>query len=230
MAADGRCELEVAPCLGNLGYCPDGRRPIIALGSSGVSLRDSQEPMRPSMISAFHDSCERLADVLSSEGGGRAKRILREIETAESVSYELEHSVETLRGFRDEFSNLSSPLRGLTVSTFFPLNQPLYHLVLMAIAPAAFANHVFVRVPEVLRDTLPCLVDELEIRDGPPKISFHLLPRHAFRQMYVADSDVIVFTGRFENAVALNAGFPRALMVFNGCGYQSVPCYVECRR
>lgn len=165
----------------------------------------------------FYKTCNQLADTIQSREP-ELREILSHYETSETTDDEIERSVEALQGMKKEFAPLAKPLEGLTFATFFPLNLPLYSLVLFAIAPSAFASHVFIRPPEVMHDVLHKIWDFLEIEKLFPELSLKIVPRHIFVDLYAADADAIIFTGKYENALIIHRQCPNALLLYNGSG------------
>lgn len=145
-------------------------------------------------------------------------RLLSRYETQETALDEIQRSVEALKGMQTEFLPLKRHLQDLNIATFFPLNLPLYSLVLFAIAPAAFAKNVFVRPPEVMHKMLLDVVEFLDIKKLFPNISVHAVPRYTFMDLYASECDAIIFTGKYENALAIQRECPQALLIYNGSG------------
>lgn len=124
----------------------------------------------------FYKNCNTLADIITEREADLYK-LLGHYETHETVHDEILRSVEALRGMKDEFAPITNPLHGISFATFFPLNLPLYSLVLFAVAPSAFASHVFIRPPEVMHEVLRKLWDFLNIKELFPELSLKIVPR-----------------------------------------------------
>lgn len=165
----------------------------------------------------FYKACLTLAEQIAHKQDALLE-LLSVYETHETVHDEIQRSVETLHGVEKEMESLTHPLNGLTIATFFPLNLPLYSLVLFGIVPSLFASHVYIRPPEVMHDILTKLWDLLDINSLFPTLSLKPTPRHIFMDLYVAESDVIIFTGKYENALDIHNKCPHALLVYNGSG------------
>src|SRR3989338_2976191 len=144
--------------------------------------------------------------------------LLSHYETFDTANDEIERSLETLQGIAKEFSSIKKPLNDLTIATFFPLNLPLYSLVLFGIAPSAFAKHVFIRPPEVMVEILQNIYGFLNVSHHFPNVSLHPLPRKVFMDLYASDADIVIFTGKYENALDIQAKCPQALLIYNGSG------------
>jgi acyl-CoA reductase-like NAD-dependent aldehyde dehydrogenase len=145
-------------------------------------------------------------------------RLLSFYETYDAAHDEIDRSVEALRGMEQEMSQIANPLHDLTIATFFPLNLPLYSLILFGIAPSVFAKQVFIRPPEVMHDMLSKLWESFNIPGLFPNIYLKPTPRHIFIQIYASDADVIIFTGKYQNAQIIHRQCPNSLLVYNGSG------------
>ena len=165
----------------------------------------------------FYKACVSLAERITARQNDLLE-LLSEYETHETVHDEIERSTETLHGIKQEMQSISDPLSDLTIATFFPLNLPLYSLVLFGVAPSIFSNHVYIRPPEVMHDILAKLWDLLDINSLFPEISLKPTPRHIFLELYVAEADAIIFTGKYENALDIHKKAPHALLIYNGSG------------
>ena len=72
--------------------------------------------------------------------------LLLQYETYATAKDEIKRSLATLCGLEKELSKTKSTKKVSTVSTFFPINLPLYSFILFAVVPSYFANTVYVRV------------------------------------------------------------------------------------
>jgi aldehyde dehydrogenase (NAD+) len=166
---------------------------------------------------SFFKACNVLAMKIE-ENRENLTNLLQKYETYETVQDELERSLEALAGFEKEFSTIKKPLSGLIVATFFPLNLPLYSLILFGVAPSRYAANVYIRPPEVMQPVLDALWDFLDIETDFANIKLKPTQRQAFMNLYAKDSDVIIFTGKYENALNIHEQCPYSLMVYNGSG------------
>lgn len=168
-------------------------------------------------LNTFYRTCKTLAQNIKNNEA-QLLQLLSEYETYNAAEDEISRSIEALNGFSEEFAPIKKPLQDLTISTFFPLNLPLYSLVLFGIAPSAFSKNVFIRPPEVMHEMLTKIWDYLNIHELFPNISLKPTPRHIFMNLYASESDVIIFTGKYENALNIHEQCPQALLVYNGSG------------
>ncbi len=143
---------------------------------------------------------------------------LTQYETYDAARDEIARSIECLKGLEKEFSQTSLTLHGLNICTFFPLNLPLYSLILFGIAPSAFCKTLYIRPPEVMLGILKDLWELLSISERFPTISLKFAPRHIFVQLYAAEADAIIFTGKYHNALDIHEKCPQSLVLYNGSG------------
>lgn len=136
----------------------------------------------------------------------------------ETAIYEIQHSIKTLQGFSNEFSNIDFSKKYGNISTFFPINLPLYSLVLFAIAPSAFAKKVRVRPPMITSNLLGKIVKIIELSNWIPNIVLYPISRKRFLDECVECSQVVIFNGRYENVQELITEFPSKKFIFNGRG------------
>lgn len=174
----------------------------------------------------FLKNSETLANRIESQFD-EVLGVLLHYETLTTAKDEANRSIETLNGFRDEFDSVNTAEDQLHVSTFFPLNLPLYSLVLFAIAPAAFAEAVHVRAPANMLPILNELATILHLHDLFPAVHIFKSERADFLNHYVKQSDVVLFTGKYENALAIQKECPHALFLYNGSGVNPAIVYED---
>jgi aldehyde dehydrogenase (NAD+) len=165
----------------------------------------------------FFQNCHVLAQTIENNQE-QLITLLAAYETQDAARDEIMRSISALNGLREEFSAITTPLEGLNISTIFPLNLPLYSLIIFGVAPSAFAHNVFIRPPEVMQEVLASLWEILGIDSLFPAIALKVTPRHVFIHLYAAESDVIIFTGKYQNALAIHKECPHSLLIYNGSG------------
>lgn len=149
------------------------------------------------------------------------RAVLVEQESHETATDELERSVSALRGLHREMHNLREAHVG-DVSAFLPINLPLYSLVLFAAVPSLMADRVFVRSPAVDPEWLRKVFDASGMADYFPRVGIFDLQRRDFLDHFVARSEVVLFTGRYMNAVQVQRSCRNAKFVFNGAGVNPI--------
>lgn len=167
-----------------------------------------------------NDFIERINKLISIIERDQEKIIglLIDYEPYAAAKDEIERSLITLKGLEKELSKVKSDKKVSAVSTFFPINLPLYSLVLFAVAPSYFTNTTYVRVSDHIGSVLIKLADILNLAELFPTIQLKLYERKRFASECVKRSDVILFCGRYENALAIQKENPDALFIYNGSG------------
>lgn len=156
------------------------------------------------------------------------KNFLCVYETTATAEDEIERSINTLEGLRDETKEYSRPTVDLKVAVFFPLNLPLYSLILFAVAPHFFAKEVFVRCPEVMTEVLGTLSEVIGLPETFPNIKLVHCSRTTFLYKYVKKiSDIVIFTGKYQNALTIIEECKDKLFIFNGSGINPVAIFSD---
>lgn len=160
-----------------------------------------------------------VADVLLRNQSALV-RTLTEIATHASATDEINRSLMALAGAAWEIERARPPNTG-TISVFHPSNNVLYAYVLYAVIPCLFANRVVVR-PSA-RATRPVLdVHGLITNSVELPIEVTTVTQREFLST-VAGSDVVVFTGRYDNALSVAGGLRRdQLLVYFGGGLNPI--------
>ncbi|MBU2578310.1 MAG: aldehyde dehydrogenase family protein [Patescibacteria group bacterium] len=147
--------------------------------------------------------------------------ILLEYESYETACHEIDRTLKCLNNIKTEekyliYGNVNS------ISTFFPLNLPLYSLVLFAIVPSFMAKNVFVRPPILMQEILGKISKRLNLSQHFPGIHILRAERRLFVDGYASVSDVIIFTGKFKNALHVKKRCPFSLFIYNGAGINPI--------
>jgi acyl-CoA reductase-like NAD-dependent aldehyde dehydrogenase len=165
----------------------------------------------------FFQACTELANLISDKEADLLL-LLSQYETHEAAKDEITRSIDALKGVRAELLVIEKPLQDLSIAAIFPLNLPLYSLIIFGIIPSAFAGNLYIRPPEVMHEILASLFEILDIHGRFPVVSLKPTPRQVFAQLYASDCDVIIFTGKYENALAIHKQCPYSLLIYNGSG------------
>jgi aldehyde dehydrogenase (NAD+) len=141
--------------------------------------------------------------------------ILIKTETTSTAEDEWNRSVSCLKNIEHQLKYL---LAGTVdnISSFLPLNQPLYSLFLFVIVPSFTATHVYFRPPVLLNGIFMELVNVFKpALAGSIIASFDT--RRTFLKEKVKFSDVVIFTGEYRNALLIKRYLKKdALLLFNG--------------
>ncbi|CAG8978479.1 hypothetical protein HYALB_00005053 [Hymenoscyphus albidus] len=132
-----------------------------------------------------------------------------------TTEYEIDRSIECLNNTNE----VHLTQRTQIVAIFFPLNMPIYSLVLYATIPSLLADQVFLRTPVIMESVLPNLADLLKLKDLFPNIGILKDTRENFVQKYAANADVTIFTGKETEArETLKKTKNDNMFLFIGCG------------
>ncbi len=172
------------------------------------------------VLETFYDACAVLADHLDAQRE-IITGILATYETAEVVEHEINSSIKALRNIRVEYENFNQPNGKVTASCYLPVNMPLYSLILYGVLPSYYFETIYIRPGMSLSGLMPALSDCLDLSGhGFDQIQIKDLPAKLFTDMYAKDSEVILFTGKYENAQMLERECPDSMLIFEGTG----PC------
>jgi len=145
------------------------------------------------------------------------EEILLEISDRRAVNYEIEAALATLQGAPAEVTR-HAPAPVESISVFLPSNVLLYSWVLYAAVPLLYAEHVHMRPASSVRPQMEKLHELLTVGMDLP-LTLHDLSQREFVDMFVLQSDVVVFTGSYQNAESVRHRLDATqLMVYMGSG------------
>ncbi|MGM1062616.1 aldehyde dehydrogenase family protein [Saccharothrix sp. Mg75] len=106
------------------------------------------------------------------------------------------------------------------VTTFLPLNQPLYATVCFGVVPSLMAEDTALRPPTVMHPHYRVLADVLDLTTHFPELHVSYDGKEEFVAQRAHRTDAVVFTGTPENAGKVRKSFPRrTLFILNGSGH-----------
>jgi len=147
--------------------------------------------------------------------------LLTHIESYDTAVFEVEIAIKTLSESDKQATWIDSVNSEKTACVFFPVNLPLYSLILYAVMPAPFFDKTLLRVPLAARETVNQLVGLLDLKQD-----FGVYPvtatRQTFLDAFISEADVVIFTGQYHNSLEVRKYCPRALFLFNGFGVNPV--------
>lgn len=140
--------------------------------------------------------------------------ILGKIETFKMVNDEIERSVSLLKNIRIQKNYLDKNYEE-ALSSFLPLNQPFYSLVLQVVVPSFVFQRIYYRPPSLQVELHQSLFNI--IRKSCANIQICPLSRKRFLEKYITQSKIVNFTGKYENAVEMITHVPeRVSVIYNG--------------
>lgn len=142
--------------------------------------------------------------------------ILTRIETWQTAEDELARTINCFENLERMQSRYLSIGTVASITSFLPLNQPLYSFVLFVVVPSFTSEKVFFRPPLLLWDLFTELIDIFDII-ALKTITMCKVSRSYFLENYVSHSDVVIFTGKYENALIIQNHLKEdSLLLFNG--------------
>ena len=105
-------------------------------------------------------------------------------------------------------------------TSFLPLNLPLYSLILFGVMPSFQTNKIYLKPPQTSAEIYKKVYDSLKIDHFFKNIELKCIDRELFLENYVYLSDVILFTGKYENALkVIKKSKKESFFIFNGAGH-----------
>lgn len=134
--------------------------------------------------------------------------------TSEDEFHRIFECLDSIEELREYFTRRTG-----SVAVFFPLNMPIYALVLYAVFPSLVADSVSVRAPQRMTHLMCQLKPLLQLETYFPSIEIVATSREEFVREHVMSADVIIFTGKLANAQHVMRKCKKdSLFLFNGWG------------
>lgn len=147
--------------------------------------------------------------------------VLLSIQSKEAADDEIYKSIDALMNVSRENIPDCHPVGN--GATFLPVNLPLYSLVIFAIIPGLFAKKIYVRPPELMRETTASILSLLPKTQLTQALELCFCTRATFMKDYVSDSQFIVFTGTLKNANIIRKSARKdQLFIYNGQGVNPI--------
>ncbi len=106
------------------------------------------------------------------------------------------------------------------ISSFLPVNLPLYSLIIFGLIPSLMSERIFIKPPNKAKVIVKKIFEEI-FSDYYP-LSLKISSRNDFIKKYVNYSDVVLFTGRYNNAESLIGKSNANLFIYNGAGINPI--------
>ena len=140
---------------------------------------------------------------------------------------EIIRTLKTLANISSELKNKN--LKVVSICTFLPLNLPLYSFILFAFVPSQWAEMVYVRPPYLMFEILKRVLEKINLPDLINNIRFLNIERRTFLEYFVKNADVVIFTGKYENAEqVLKRCRNSTLFLYNGTGVNPLLILPNC--
>lgn len=149
--------------------------------------------------------------------------VLRKCQSKEVVDDEIARSVDALEDLSEIETYFADGTIVDKISSFLPLNLPLYSFVLFVVMPSYQAQIVIVRPPHRMTELFAELADKLGFADFYPTIEVFDGSREKFVSQHCATSAVVLFTGKHKNYMSIRKQCSKeTLFLYNGVGHNPV--------
>lgn len=131
---------------------------------------------------------------------------------------EVERSVEFLTNLHLNREYFRYMVGGVT--TFLPLNQPLYATVCFGVVPSLMAREVYLRPPTAMQHHYKKLCAALHLEQRFENLHISYDDKDVFVMQRAPRTEAVIFTGTPENAAKVRSKFlRRTLFILNGAGH-----------
>lgn len=164
-------------------------------------------------MNTYKITCQKLLDRIQKTKC-EIVNVLVKYETFQMANDEIERSELLLKNI-DMQSKFLQEKYAKGISSFLPLNQPFYSLILQVIVPSLILEKVYYRPPvsqiELHKELFNIFVDICN------NIELCCVSRNVFFRDYILKSNIVNFTGKYENAISLKNKLPDDVsMIYNG--------------
>jgi acyl-coenzyme A synthetase/AMP-(fatty) acid ligase/acyl-CoA reductase-like NAD-dependent aldehyde dehydrogenase len=179
------------------------RRGVATLPTHSIGQATDLSPI------AFSDRLTALQDLvkLLSERRSEVLRILTEVSNHRTASDEIDASIEALEGAVAEVIRYRPPAVD-QIAVLMPSNIPLYSYILYLVIPSLYSRRLVFRPSRMIEDQSRKLHELLSAEHGLP-IVLDGSGQREFMETQGARSDVLVFTGTYDNAEKIRANLPK---------------------
>ncbi|CAQ82852.1 MULTISPECIES: aldehyde dehydrogenase family protein [Photorhabdus] len=158
------------------------------------------------LSSALQNNREALVDALS---GYQCKNVTED---------EILRSVDVLSNIEKNSQYFRKKIYGVT--SFLPLNQPIYASVCFGFIPSLMAENVCIRPPTAMHTHYKRFEKILNLSEFSPALSISYEDKELFLSQRVKITDAVIFTGTPENAIKVRKHFRKnTLFILNGAGH-----------
>lgn len=168
----------------------------------------------------IQDRCASLAYFLR-ESSDEIVSSLSDYQCSNVTLDEIERSCDLLENIHLNETYFKKTIRGVT--SFLPLNQPLYASVCFGFIPALMAENVCIRPPTAMHEHYKKLISVIRLPEFCHSLKISYDEKEVFLSERVNVTDAIIFTGTPENAAKVRKHFKKnVLFILNGAGHNPV--------
>lgn len=187
---------------------------------SAKSTVDQNIDTKPTLdFDKINKLCQKFSDFLKKHTPQIAES-LKNFETYNVIIDEIERSVDLLENLNQNKEYFYSPVSSIT--TFLPLNQPLYATVCFGIIPSLMAKDVAIRPPTAIHPHFQLLMTAIKINTFFKNITISYDQKQTFLDNRKNKSEVVIFTGTYENSQIIYRSLKPKLFILNGAGHNPV--------
>jgi len=158
-----------------------------------------------------------FADYLD-ENRDKVASALNSYETWDTAQDEIDRALDLLRNLdknREFFEKEAGP-----VTSFLPLNQPIYATVCFGVVPSLMCEEVHVRPPTAVHPKFKELTKILDFEKEFPNLHISYQDREEFVKSRKDVTQTVIFTGNPKSAKDVRNAFPKeCLFILNGAGH-----------
>lgn len=147
--------------------------------------------------------------------------LLLELESYSTAIHEYELTINCLANIQTEEEFLNTG-KVKEITTFLPLNLPLYSFTIFCVIPGLMSESTTFRCSNALKLFFSKLREIPGLIDTIPDIHLSQLSRKNFIEAVASISDVVIFTGKYENALEVKKLCPSALFIYNGAAVNPI--------
>ncbi|MBS9430361.1 aldehyde dehydrogenase family protein [Photorhabdus akhurstii] len=158
------------------------------------------------LSSALQKNREALVEALS---GYQCKNVTED---------EILRSIDVLNNIENNRAYFKKKIYGVT--SFLPLNQPIYASVCFGFIPSLMAENVCIRPPTAMHTHYKKFEEVINLSEFSPTLSISYEDKELFLSQRVKITDAVIFTGTPENALKVRKHFRKnTLFILNGAGH-----------
>ncbi|EGR1116198.1 aldehyde dehydrogenase family protein [Vibrio cholerae] len=152
---------------------------------------------------------EKSSELVTSLSGYQCKNVTLD---------EIDRSCDLLDNINKNQEFFIRKIRGVT--SFLPLNQPIYASICFGFVPALMANDVCIRPPTAMQEHYKKFMSVIDLTSFIDTLSVSYDEKEIFLSNRVNVTDAVIFTGTPENALKVRKHFRKnILFILNGAGH-----------
>lgn len=205
--------------ISRLGFRPGINLPEaldVMLADTGSLSPQIHPPLRPAMAKpAVRRQTDSNLRELADADWHSLRQIVLPMSNAQAATFEVGQVARVLRGAKAQVDSYQPP-RVDRVAVFLPPNIVAYSYALFALVPSLFARRVQIRASRIAAQHSGEIHRVLRAY-AASEVELCQMSQSEYLE-HTRGSDVVVFTGRFENAIEVARQYPESLFLYFGSG------------